>query len=238
MSPVSFQRRIVGFNLVVIAFFISLGLMKTGNPSRYFGEGRFTTFFSAAQLLAVGTFSYLTFRQRRHPGSPGSGSETRGISIHHRAWVWLLVALGFVFLAADEVGELHERMDRGLVVFLGLPRNAWTGRIDDAILLCYGLIGLAVLWLWRKEILLFRHVMMKPLVWGFICMFLGGLCDTASHDDQFFFSLTNDLPLAKKLNGWFSAAEGALTLLPEALFMSAFHAAWRQAGHPEAARPA
>ena len=70
--------------------------------------------------------------------------------------------------------------------------------------------------------------MKGPMIAGFIGLFLMVLCDTAAHDDHFFLWLTGDLPLAKKLNGWFSALEGALTLLPEGLFMAAFHAAWRQ----------
>ena len=58
---------------------------------------------------------------------------------------------------------------------------------------------------------------------AFFCLFPGLLCDNVSNDDQFFHWLTSDLQMAKKLNGWFSAFEGAFTLLPEGLFIAALH---------------
>lgn len=227
MPPKKFLRAIVLFNLVLIVVSIGLGLFKTGNPSRYFGEGRYTTFFSAAQLLAVGWFSWLTFRERcrRSVSSAGAPAAER----HWQKAVWLLVALGFVFLAVDEIWEIHEQLDRRIIRAFDLPRTPLTGRLDDMIIASFGVIGLGVLWICRKELLPFWPVMKVPMIAGFIGLFLMVLCDTASHDDQFFLWLTGDLPLAKKLNGWFSAFEGALTLLPEGLFMAAFYAAWRHA---------
>ena len=223
MSPRHFLRRIVAFNLIVIVLAILLGLLKSGNPSRYFGEGRFTTFWSATQLLAIAGLSWLIFIRRHRPAT----LEPNGAPWFRRVHcVWLLMAVGFVFLAADELFELHERMDRFIIRGLDLPRAPLTDRLDDAIMASYGLIGLAVLWLSRRELVSFQRVMRGPMIAGFICLFLGLLCDTASNDDAFFHWLTGDLPLAKKLNGWFSAFEGALTLLPEGLFTAAFYAAW------------
>lgn len=225
MSPSLFLRRIVAFNLTLIVFSTLLGLVKTGNPSRYFGEGRYTTFISAAQLLAVGVFSYLTFRQRHRqvmaeaPGFP----LVRGAHL-----IWLLMAAGFIFLAADEMFEIHERVDRWIIRGLDLPKTPLTSRLDDAIMASYALLGMALMWLCRGELIRFQRAMQRPMIAGFICLFLGLLCDTAAHDDHFLHWLTGDLPLAKKLNGWFSAFEGAFTLLPEGLFMAAFYASWRQ----------
>ena len=80
-------------------------------------------------------------------------------------------------------------------------------------------------------------LMRGPMMAGFLCQFPGLLCDTASNDDQFFHWLTSDLQMAKKLNGWFSAFEGAFTLLPEGLFIAAFYAAWKTARAPSLAAP-
>ncbi len=229
MSPRPFLRFIVGLNLTVIGFSIGLGLFKTGNPSRYFGEGRFTTFFSAAQLVTIGIFSGLTFAQRNR--RPDSGAELAPFP-RKPHYIWLLMAAGFVFLATDEIFEIHERMDRWIVVGLGLARTPLTSRLDDVIMAVYGVTGLGMMWLCRRELLKFRQVMRGPMMAGFACLFLGLLCDTAAHDDHFFHWLTGDLPLAKKLNGWFSALEGAFTLLPEGLFIAAFRAAWKQSLTP------
>lgn len=226
MSSRQFLRCVVAFNLLLIVFTVAHGLLKTGNPSRYFGEHRYTTYISSAQLLTIGVFAFLTFRKRRQVVAPEA--EKRGL-FRSPVLVWLLIASGFAFLAVDEVAELHERMDKVIVKALDLPRTPLTERIDDAILASYGLIGLAVLWICRREILPFRRVMLKPLAAGFVCLFIGVLCDTAAHDDHFFHWLTGDLAAAKALNGWFSAAEGAFTLLPEGLFLAAFYAAWKNA---------
>jgi hypothetical protein len=226
MYPRVFLRVMVVFNLVLIVVSIVLGLVKTGNPSRYFGEGRYTTFFSAAQLLAVGVFSWLTFRQRSRAQS-ASRIASPGASWQY--YVWLLVALGFAFLAVDEIAEVHERMDRWILQALALPHTPVTNRLDDLIMASFGLMGISVLWICRKELRPFWPSMRAPMIAGFMGLFLMVLCDTAAQDDHFFLWLTGDLPLAKKLNGWFSAFEGALTLLPEGLFMAAFYAAWHQA---------
>lgn len=225
MSSQLFLRRIVGFNLILIVFTILLGLLKTGNPSRYFGEGRYSTFWSAAQLLAIGGLAWQIFIARKRQTARTGERRPLLQRVHY---VWLLMAAGFAFLAVDEVGELHERMDRFIIRALDLPHTPLTDRIDDAIMMSYGLIGLGVLWICRKELLAYQRCMRSPMIAGFCCLFLGLLCDTAANDDQFFLWLTGDLPLAKKLNGWFSAFEGALTLLPEGLFLAAFYAGWKQ----------
>ncbi len=226
MSPRVFLRVMVVFNLVLIVVSILLGLVKTGNPSRYFGEGRYTTFFSAAQLLAVGALAWLTFRQRRRELS---ATRISSPVASRQYYVWLLVAMGFAFLAVDEIAEMHERMDRWILRALDLPHTPVTDRLDDLIMACFGLIGMGVLWICRKELRPFWPSMKAPMIAGFMGLFLMVLCDTAAQDDDFFLWLTGDLPMAKKLNGWFSAFEGALTLLPEGLFMAAFYAAWHQA---------
>jgi hypothetical protein len=63
-------------NLIIIAFAILLDLVTAGKPSRYFGEGRFTTAFSCAQLLAEGFFLVAFYLANR---------TTIG-SFHHTRW--------------------------------------------------------------------------------------------------------------------------------------------------------
>ena len=80
-------------------------------------------------------------------------------------------------------------------------------------------------------------LMRGPMMAGFLCLFPGMLCDTVSNDDQFFHWLTSDLQMAKKLNGWFSAFEGAFTLLPEGLFIAALHNASKTVQAPSLVAP-
>jgi hypothetical protein len=209
------------FNVVVCVFTVCLGLYKTGNPSRYFGEGRFTTAISCLQLLAVAVFCALIFLQRNRVmrGRPGRLAVL----------VWAAIAAGFVFLTLDEALQFHEKLDKWILRTLSLENNQITDRLDDALIGFYGLCGLIVMWACRSEMLRFRSVMFKPLVLGFIALVLSVLGDTISNGDELLLAMTGDLALAKKLNGWFSVVDGAFTLIAEGFFVAAFFAGWKQA---------
>jgi hypothetical protein len=201
-------------NLLIVAVAVLLGLMTNGKPSRYFGEGRFTTAISCVQLLAVAFFSIRMFLKRRSvtpKGRPMSG-----------AGVWALIAMGFVFLAADEVFQIHERLDDMIHGALALRETPWTDRLDDAIIALYGTIGVAVLWLFRNEISSFREIR-RPLWGGFFCLSLSVICDTVSNEDHFLVWLCGNVVTANQLNAWVSVGDGACTLLGEGFFLAAFY---------------
>ena len=215
---------IVLANIAVIIFAITLGEVNTGNPSRYFGEGRFTTAISCAQLLAVAFFAVCIFRARRRAVTTTSVRPSR--------FVWLLVAAGFVFLACDDALQIHEQLDYLIRRAFHLPKTPLTDRIDDALIGVYGLIGLAVLWICRREVLQFRREMQWPLIAGFVCLVLSILCDSATNNRQFLLSIAPDLATAKWLDGWISTGDGAFMLLGEGFFLAAFALGWRAAASP------
>jgi len=220
-STKTVARLVIGMDILLIIVSVILGLMKTGNPSRYFGEGRFTMAFSCGQLLAVAYFAFRVYLARRS-AMPSAALFTPRI-------VWLLMASGFVFLMFDEAFELHEKLDHVIHKMMHMRTNDWSDRIDDALIGVYGLIGLGVMWLNRRELLLFRKVMMWPLVAGFICLFLCVVCDSMSNGNNFLVWLTGDLPTAQKLNAWLSVGDGAFTQLGEGFFVVGYFAAWREA---------
>gem|GEM_PF-2196821 len=213
--------RMVIFQAVIIIFTTCLGLYKTGNPSRYFGEGRFTMGISCAQLLAVAWFAWCIYRCRR--------AATGGLGLFSPHLVWLLVASGFVFLTLDEGFELHEKLDRLIHAWvIHAKANPWTDRIDDALIAIYGLVGMGVMWKFRKEVLLLRRSLLLPLILGFVSLFVSVGCDALSNGDELLHWMTGDLALAKVLNGWLSVGDGAFTLLAEGLFINAFYNGWKQ----------
>lgn len=214
MTPRRAITTTVVANLIIIAFAIILGLVTAGKPSRYFGEGRFTTIFSCAQLLAVAFFSSRIFLARRPLASKLGPIST--------AWVWVFIAAGFAFLAADDAFEIHERFDRIIHSTFHIRETAWTDRLDDAIIVIYGFIGLAILWLFRTEILFFNRIW-RPLGGGFLCLLVSVVCDAISNEDQFLVWLCGNVAVGKRLNSWFSAGDGAFTLLAEGFFLAAFY---------------
>lgn len=138
------------------------------------------------------------------------------------------MAAGFVFLAADDAFQFHEHMDTFIQKLFHLPKNGLTDRIDDAIIGIYGVIGLWVLWLYRRELLQFRP-MLRPLITGFACMAVSVFCDTISNRIDVLLWLTGSVPTAKWLDGWFSVGDGAFTLLAEGFFAVSFFCGWRRA---------
>ncbi len=219
-------RLCVGIDLAVIAFALGHGLHHTGNPSRYFGEGRYTTGVSCFQLLVVAGLTFATWRKRQQAANDGAGGR----------WIWALIGSGFIFLACDDAFKIHEHLDKWIRYAFHLPLNAFTDRIDDAIIGVYGLAGLAALWITRREWLRFED-MFRPLMAGFVLLALNVTCDALSNRPDVFRAATGSVPLSKKIESWFAVGDGAFQLLAEGLFIAAFYGAWfaarRGAGNNE-----
>ncbi len=208
----------LAINVAIVIFTVALGLHKTGNPSRYFGEGRFTTAISCFELLLTAWFASRICSVRR--------AQLAGRGWFSGPILWALVSAGFVFLAADDAFKFHERLDHVVHVVFHLQKTALTDRIDDAIILLYGLIGLAVLWTFRRELRPLR-VMLAPLVIGFVFFGLNVFFDTLGDKPDILLWLVGDLALAKRLQGWSDVGDGGCTLLAEGLFAAAFYLGWK-----------
>ena len=221
-------RLILGGNALLIAVAIGLGLGKTGNPSRYFGEGRFTTGASCFELLTVAAVAARVFSLRLRGGAP----------LWRAALIWLLVAFGFVFLAADEGFQFHERMDKAVHRILSLSKTELSERIDDGIIALYAVIGLGAFWAYRRELLTFRGIL-PWLSAGFVCTGVSIGCDTLANGADALLWLLRDPVLAERAEGWVAAVEGAAMLLAEGFFVIAFlHAARTAARLPNRNEPA
>jgi hypothetical protein len=207
-------KPLLWINLAVIVFAVALGLMKTGNPSRYFGEGRFTTGISCLQLLIVAGLAFATCRMRRRPGA----------SAGFAACLWALIGLGFVFLAADDALQIHEQIDGFIHKQLHLEQTGLTDRIDDAIIATYAVIGVGVLWLFRSELLRFKP-MLPVLFAGFVAVVGSIFFDTLSNRDDLLFWVVQDRRFSKALEGWFAVGDGACELIAEGIFIAAFYVA-------------
>ena len=203
-------------NFGIILFATIRGLLKTGNPSRYFGEGRFTTGVSCLQLLIVAFLAFQTFRHRR--------ATTRGAG----PWLWLLIAAGFVFLSADDAFQIHERLDGLIHKSLSMQQTGLTDRIDDAIIALYLIGGLFVLWLFRKEMALFR-AMLPTLAAGVVVAVGSIIFDTLSNKPDIISWFVEGIASIKKIEGWLAVGDGACELVAEGFFIAAFYIAWRTA---------
>ena len=206
-------------NVAISGYAAFRGVMKAGKPGLYFGEGRFTMFFSCLQLVAVALLSFAIFRGRR------VASDRRGWRAPQN--LWALIGCGFLFLTADEALQIHEAMDRIIHSALNVTQTNFTDHLDDAIMGGYLVIGIATLWIFRDEMQRFR-VMLLPLAAGFIFGGWSVACDMAGHHMDFFRSMGADPELASVLVQWADVGDGAFTLVAEGCFVAAFFAGWWQ----------
>jgi len=210
----------VAVNFLIAVAAIAHGYFRSANhnPSRYFGEGRWTMAVGCLEMLSVAFFAIGVFVHRRRRLLPMGQKGYR---------VWWLIGAGFVFLALDDALQIHEELDHWLHRAFHLPDTGLTDRIDDAILVSYALIGLAVLWGYRRELIQFRP-MLPALVAGFIFTMASFVCDTVSNRPDFFQWAGADSRFAARLEGWFAAWEGSFQLLALGAFAASFYVAWQQ----------
>ena len=71
--------------------------------------------------------------------------------------MWFLGTLGFLYLAADELFDLHSEYDRAIHRFLHIQESGLTDRLDDLLIFVYIMAALFVVYLEKKEFaLVFR----------------------------------------------------------------------------------
>jgi hypothetical protein len=177
---------LVLITLAVIDVLLVLGIHTYGRAARYFGEGRAGTYYSGLQLVACAAAAGLLARKAGPPP-------------FRRFW-WT-VAVGMMFLAADEFYGIHEELDRGIHKLMGWrdTKHWLTDHLDDAIEALYGIV--ALVWADRH----FEKVLM--LRWPALILGAG------------FIGFV--LMLVLDLSGRFAAVEDSIKLVAETLILSA-----------------
>ncbi len=206
--------------LLIILLFLDTALIflavhfgaAARNPLIFFEEGQFITWLSALQLAAVAFYSFRIFTSRCQ--------EYQQLCWGSPAVIWFLVALGFIFLTGDELLQLHEKTDAMIHRVLAMKETRISDRIDDVIVGVYLLIGAALLYRYRREML--RCMRIYPfMVTGFalsiIMVFLDMYTNLAPGD---WIS-----PTIYRL----SIVEDSLKIYAELFFLMAFHDAAKKA---------
>ena len=212
-APPTFLLSLVYVDFLAVLLALGLGFAWYQNPTAYTGEGDPITWLSFAHLLVTGGLAGGVFYCRT-----GGGLD---LAVWRQpAFVWLLMALGFLFLAIDEVAKVHESLDRSVHRLLQRPETALSDRLDDAILLGYGLVGVAVLYAYRSELVSYRAVL--PLViCGFVLFLFMGLLDALANRPDVFLFMGISQEGSASLGKWIGGVEEGLKVLAEAAFLGA-----------------
>ena len=215
LPPSRFLLRLVSIDLLALTLALGMGVVLYGDPSAYTGEGEPVTWLSFAHLLASGGLAGVVFRLRTHGRPPLCGwRDSR--------WLWLLLAFGFLFLAVDEVARLHESFDRSVHRILGMQETGLSDRLDDAIVLGYGVLGAAVLCVYRAELADYREVLPLVTCGAILFLFMQGL-DTAGTRDDVFRAIGVPDEGVGILRSWLGGIEEALKLCTEAALLGSVY---------------
>jgi len=163
--------RVVGIPIAIIALDLVICVIAAaagGNrPNRHFIEGGLITWLNALQLLLTAVIALAVFGKRLKQARVAGES----------ARFWLLVSVGSLFLAFDEVLTFHESLGQFLRES-HLPRLPLLNGWGDAVLLVYGIVVLLICWRYRRELLA------DPQSFRFLA--LGALFLVISELDDFF----------------------------------------------------
>ncbi len=205
----AFGKFVITLDVVLVGWALQEGYV-VGEAQYYFREDRLVTYLSAFQLLAIAVFCWMVFERDATATGP----------VWRRAGaIWALMAAGFLFLAFDETLMIHERIDFALHRLLDVRETALTDRLDDFLVLLYGVLGGALLWRSRSALVRYRSA--KAMVVGGIILFaLMVLLDMVTN--------RRDLISDVELNAWAAVAEDVAKIAAECLFLLAAHRCWRQ----------
>ncbi|MEM1158471.1 MAG: hypothetical protein AAGH72_09465 [Verrucomicrobiota bacterium] len=158
-------RRIAMADVVVIITAITLDL---GWGTDQFGEMGIVTLLSVTLLLLCSWMAYRVFKIRFNGGNSWQVSAT----------LWGFIALGCIFLAADEFFRIHESFDEWIHLKFGMQETAVSDRLDDVLILLYMLGALGIMAFYRNELRRFQRLW-PWLVTGFSCATVMGAAGRA-----------------------------------------------------------
>ena len=198
--------RVVGVTIVVVPLLLAMdaGLREVSYWKVFEGERNILTFISSLLLVLIGIVAFLNY----HLGTAVSGGwrEARGL------FIWIVFALGFVFLAIDERFEVHEFVRDEMLRPGGIGTGMSWVRPGDIVLFVYFAVGAALtLFLWRE----LRRARRAPWLFGAALALAGFIVVVDALPDAY----TESWPLGRF---WTSAFEEVGELWAQFLFLLAF----------------
>lgn len=199
-------------NIVFLLAVIQSGIQFHNHPLQEFEEEGLVTWFSVALLVMSGLLclAIYIFRLRQ---------ECKFLAPQ---LVWLIFTAGFIFLALDEKLLIHEQLDDNLKVYFHIEKNALNDRLDDFIVGLYGLAGIVIIYLFRRELVM--PVWLRGmLVFGFVALFFMIVFDAVTNQREIVFILFRPNYLARQVNLVLMGLEDSLKILSESAFLVVFY---------------
>ena len=215
LPPSRFLFWLVSLDLLAVALAFGTGVVLHENPYVYMDEGEPVTWLSLAHLLVTGGLAGIVFRLRTHRSPPLRGWRDP-------RWIWLLLAAAFLFLAVDEGAQLHESFDLAVHRVFGWRETSISDRIDDAIVIGYGALGVMVLYAYRTELAACREVLPLVKCGAILFVFTMGL-DVVSNRNDVFRAVGMARERAVLVGYWVGGIEESLKICAEAALLGSMY---------------
>ena len=140
-------RRLLAILLILISLAVIAAIVvgiRQGELLSEFGDSGFLTIVSAVLLISGGVIALKLFGVRR-------ADETTRLR-KSPSFVWLIVGISLIALAADDKFKLHESLDHRVHDILQMKQTPLTDRIDDVIIAIYVIIALTLVYIYRDEL--------------------------------------------------------------------------------------
>lgn len=209
------MRISIYFLIILIDLASVIGAVLLGKtPQEFFEEGKFITWLSCVHLAVLGGICLCSLLLLSH-------QEDRTREVKIRTAFWALCCAGFFFLCVDEWFEVHENLDFMIHHVLGIKETSLTDRLDDLIVLLYGVLFAIGAFKFYKEVLEHKG-MVRWLVAALVLFFIMCIFDFVSNDDYLYQFFTNDRGLDKEIGIILGTIEDSFKLLAEGAFVIAF----------------
>lgn len=206
MNIKTFTLRILLVNLIVsiIAFILGKGFPKDA----------LITVFSFFQLLFISFISWKIYKARNN----GSNHITFNASY----LIWAIIALGFFYLAIDEVVELHEELDKFIHKIFHINQTGITDRIDDLIIGIYALIGVGIMIYYKNELIKYREIF--PLLFtGMVFVVLSIVFDALTNRKDILQIIFEGKMFVEDLHQQLKIVEDSIEIFAEGIILCSFY---------------
>ena len=178
-------------------------------PDIYFQEKGFITHLSFVQLLLGAILAGNIYATIKH--SPNT-------KLARNALLWLIISLGLIFLALDDILSIHEQIDSLTHDLLRIEETNITDLADDLIIGLYLLIFLTYVFFQRRAIGLFKPSFIFFII-GFGLTIVMIIFDTMSNNTMFTSAFFNDGVREKIARQWLGVIEDSAKIFAEGMFI-------------------
>ncbi|EAW35439.1 hypothetical protein [Lyngbya sp. PCC 8106] len=210
----SYLWMILLFDLVFLGLTIRRAVLLGKSPMVYFGETGIISWLSCLQLLILSGLAWKIYRIRKL-----APIETKGKKLPQT--LWKLIAIGFLFLAVDEIVQIHEATDFLIHWVFQIPDNSKFLQLDGLIVAGYSAIGAYILYSFWDEFKRYKPAFYL-FVLGFAFKATMVFIDLGTDDDSIFSFWLADPKRHKLMYDWVQTVEESFKILAEGAFIAAF----------------